>query len=621
MAGCVKFAYKNWAQLTSDPEILETISGMPISLIGALPPSCSVEYPFGKTETEFIAQEIVRLLHKRVIAETTHENGEFISPIFVRPKSDGGFRLILNLKRLNEVAPYNKFKMETLSTILCLIRKDVFMCKIDIKDAYYSIPIKDCDQKLLKFQYKGTLYKFTALPNGYTEGPRKFTKALKPPLATLRKNNVTIAGYFDDMITVSSTMEKSVCDITQTISLFDSLGFVIHPVKSIFLPSQTMEFLGFIIDSNNMTVSMTTGKKQNIIDHCNKNLNNPNHSIRNIATLLGKFSSALIAVPMGKLHFKALERNKVASLRKNCGNFDITIHLGQAAKNDILWWRDSIMPSYAPIVRENPSHVVTTDASSYGWGAVYKNETTGGSFSFEECALHINILELRAVLFGLMSLCGSLNATHILVKVDNTSAVAAINKMGSTRSTQMDSEVHNIWNWASSKNIWLTATHIPGIQNYIADAESRKNETHTEWMLNRHIFAQVLQELSFTPDIDLFASRLNNQLPTFVSYRPDPAAQAVNAFTITWENTKFYAFPPFACIPRVLQKIWSDKASGILIVPDWPNQPWYSQFTQMVVRDVSLLPREDLLHLLTSHSQHPLRQHLQLRAALVCGQQ
>ena len=89
--------------------------------------------------------------------------GEFISPIFVRHKPDGGFRLILNLRKLNEVAEYNKFKMETISTVLCLISPNAYMAKLDIKDAYYSIPIYKPHQKLLKFQYKCTLYKFTTL--------------------------------------------------------------------------------------------------------------------------------------------------------------------------------------------------------------------------------------------------------------------------------------------------------------------------------------------------------------------------------------------------------------------------------------------------------------------------
>ena len=105
--------------------------------------------------------------------------------------------------------------------------------------------------------------------------------------------------------------------------------------------------------------------------------------------------------------------------------------------------------------------------------------------------------------------------THIFIKIDNTSAVAAINKMGSVKSLSLDMEAHEIWNWAISKNNWISATHIPGILNVEADRESRECETRTEWMLNKNSFHNVIRELQYTPSVDLFAGRINTQLKSF----------------------------------------------------------------------------------------------------------
>ncbi len=74
------------------------------------------------------------------------------------------------------------------------------------------------------------------------------------------------------------------------------------------------------------------------------------------------------------------------------------------------------------------------------------------------------------------------------------------------------------------------------------------------------------------PEIDLFASRINKQVEKFVSYQPDPDALAVNAFSLDWNKIKFYAFPPFSCVGKMLNKIYTDKAHGIIIVPNWPSQ-------------------------------------------------
>ena len=127
---------------------------------------------FSSLQQEAIDLEIDKLLTKGVIKECEHENGEFISPIFVTPKKDGGYRLILNLKDLNEDVEFSHFKMETFADILKLVKSNCYMASLDIKDAYYTIPVAEEYQKYLKFTWKGKLYKFCVLPNGLSPCPR-----------------------------------------------------------------------------------------------------------------------------------------------------------------------------------------------------------------------------------------------------------------------------------------------------------------------------------------------------------------------------------------------------------------------------------------------------------------
>ena len=92
--------------------------------------------------------QIQNLLKKGVIRNSSHEPGAFISQIFLR-KSDGGYRLILNLKKPNESVEYRKLKMETLATTIQLIRPNMYMAKLDIKDAYHSIPIYESEKVMV----------------------------------------------------------------------------------------------------------------------------------------------------------------------------------------------------------------------------------------------------------------------------------------------------------------------------------------------------------------------------------------------------------------------------------------------------------------------------------------
>ena len=160
-----------------------------------------------KAVASFVKSEIKALLGKKVIGKLAHEQGEFISPIFLRPKSEGSLRLILNLKRLNSHMPKIHFKMDTIHSVLQLVHQNCFMTKLDIKDAYYSILIRESDKKFLKLMHEGTLYSFWALPNDLSSGPRKFKKLLKPPLATLRKQKIII---LDTSYENASKQQKSV---------------------------------------------------------------------------------------------------------------------------------------------------------------------------------------------------------------------------------------------------------------------------------------------------------------------------------------------------------------------------------------------------------------------------
>ena len=151
-----------WKKLTSDKEILSTVTGLNIEFDDKnenLQSTAKPQVKFSVEEEKYLSSEIKSLLKKGVIVESQHENGEFISPIFLVPKPEGNaYRMILNLKKLNEHMPYNHFKMETIKSVLTLIAPNCFMAKIDIKDAYYSIPIAFEHQKYLKFFYNGKLY-------------------------------------------------------------------------------------------------------------------------------------------------------------------------------------------------------------------------------------------------------------------------------------------------------------------------------------------------------------------------------------------------------------------------------------------------------------------------------
>ena len=121
-------------------------------------------------------------------------------------------------------------------------------------------------------------------------------------------------------------------------------------------------------------------------------------------------------------------------------------------------------------------------------------------------------------------------------------------------------------------------------------------------------------------DIDLFASRLNFKAHQYVSWRPDPGAQFINAFLMNWKPYNFYAFPPFSLLATCLQKREQDQSTGILIVPMWTTQPWFTLLLDLLTDNPLALPQTDsLLFLAHSNAIHPLNRRLQLMACKVLG--
>ena len=143
----------------------------------------------------------------------------------------------------------------------------------------------------------------------------------------------------------------------------------------------------------------------------------------------------------------------------------------------------------------------------------------------------------------------------MLLKLDNTTAVAYINKKGGTISASCNKLAKDIWNWAKGQDIWITASHVPGVKNTTADLRSRLFYDNKEWSLNERVAKPLFDQFG-KPEIDLFASRLNSKCSKYASYKPDPDAYHVNAFSLCWLNLNAYIFPPFIYYAQVWQALF-----------------------------------------------------------------
>ena len=615
--GNLRYFSKNWCKYTKDPYILDIIkNGLKLDLQQYPHQEHYSTHPLSKIEAKVINLELEKLIKKKVIIYSKHEPNQFVSGIFTRDKKDGNKRMILNLKKFNKIVNYEHFKMETINNVLNIIQPNVYMASIDLKDAFFSVPVHIDHQKFLKFYHK-FLFQFTCMPQGYGPAMRVFTKISKVPFSELRGLGHDSVVYVDDSYLQGNTYESCLKNVIDTINLLRELGFIIHPDKSVLIPVQEITFLGFVISSKSMTLTLTIEKKIKIKKLLVNCLDRDKISLRELAKIIGNMVASFPAVTYGPLHYRNLEKEKIRGLKQNRGNFDCKIVLSHNAVADINWWINNIDNSCHQITKPNPDLTIYTDASLTGWGITDGKSPSRGLWHSSEID-NINVLELKAIEIGIITYYKKRCFRHIRIMCDNITAISYINNMGGIKSKTCNNIAINIWNFAVENKFWISAAHIPGINNKEADKQSRIVDDATEWQLNPNIFQVITKEFG-KPDIDLFASRINRQLDTYVSWHPEPEAIAINAFSMIWHNAYFYIFPPFSIIGQVIAKIRRDKTDAILVVPDWSTQYWYPQLIRMAkvpplkfkpsTRNLMLPHRPDELH--------PLHKKLQLMAIRV----
>ena len=608
-------------------EVLQIVRGDMIEFEQDNVPSKHHAHPCSLSSSEMnsMRTKLQGMLEKNIINLSQHEQNEFVSPIFARPKHDGSLRVIINLKSLNQFITSRHFKMDTIKTVLRQVTRGCYMATIDLKHAYHSVKIDVRHQRYLKFEHDNVLFQFTCYPNGLAPCPRKFTKLLKPPLSYLREKGCFIVGYIDDFFTKGQS--KALCrkNVKDIIELLTKLGFTINPDKSFLDPDTKAIYLGFLIDSEKMIVTLTEEKKLDLTQIIEKALRNDDrdgNTIRFISKVIGKIVAYLHGSLEGALHYRFLEANKNMALSLNNRNYDAKMTLTLFAKRDLHWWRKNVKGTYAPIQWPPISLQIATDASSLiGWGAVCGSERTGGAWSAREADIHISTKEMIAIYYAIRSFKGKLKDKHVRVLCDNTTAVAVLNKMGSTRSMACNLMAQKIWKFCFRNSIYITCAHIPGVENVVPDKESRAEYRQAEWMLDKKLYTHCTQLFQFLPTIDCFASRINTQHKNYASRRPDPFAKLIDAFSFNWNTEKCYIFPPFSLIARVLQKIRTDTATVLMVFPKWPTQAWWPEATSMMVRKPYVIPPgKENLHL-PNHPKtvHALHKKLHLVVCLLSG--
>ena len=182
-----------------------------------------------------LQSELQELLVKNAISKVPRgeENRGFYSRYFLVPKKTGGMRPILDLSLFNRSIMVRPFHMLTIKRVLECVRPGDYCVSVDLKDAYFHIPIIPKHRQFLRFSFQGIQYQYNRLPFGYSLAPRTFSKCVETALRPLHQRGMRVLFYLDDLLLLARSEEEALVQTTELLAHLSKLGFTINWKKSL----------------------------------------------------------------------------------------------------------------------------------------------------------------------------------------------------------------------------------------------------------------------------------------------------------------------------------------------------------------------------------------------------
>jgi hypothetical protein len=454
------------------------------------------------------AQDLIRdYLAVGAIRKVSLPGTRYLIPWFVLSKPEGDqlkHRLIADCRVLNRFLTPVTFRLDHWKDIFPYLRKGMWAAKVDLKNAYFHLANSPKLQPYMRINLGEDIYQFDSACFGLNVLPQLWQSLMKVFQKKWGTRGFQVFVYLDDILIVGTSPSAAQRALDQVLQDLNESGMVINLKKSVLVPTQQVQHLGFHLDLAQGFLKVPVDKLKRVRRELGKLVVVSHMTPRKMAAILGVVRSFLTAMPFlraftGELmHFVQLQ---------TFSGWDIKLPIPESLqaqvrefKDLMVSWEGRTLGGLAP-VRE-----LHSDSSNLSWGGL--DLTTGASvqeFWREESGLHINVKELQAAIHTIKSLAHVGEVVHLCV--DNSVAFSYLLK-GGGRLEPFNVLMQDLWKWCMEHKIKVVTSLVPSAEDQ-ADGLSRAPPDRGDYSLCQDLFLRLLPPLRrwVWPDWDFLPPR------------------------------------------------------------------------------------------------------------------
>lgn len=386
---------------------------------------------------------------------------------------------------VNEVIPLEPFSLNyaTVDHAIHLIKlagRGAHLAKADITDAFKTMPIHPADWPLFCVKWQSSFYFAVRLTFGCRSSPHIFN-SLSEAMCWILLNVYKlpfVLHLLDDFLLVDFPSNPTSTALNTLRSVFLEVGIPLSPEKTQG-PCTSLEFLGIALDSVAMRASLPDEKLSRIREICASLSANSTMSKRDLLSLLGHFNFAMRIIPQGRSFI-----SRLLDMAHSVPKLSDLITLDSGCHSDLRFWLELLNNwngmsfFYNDFSESSPSLDLFTDAApSVGFGGYHKGEWFANEWprafldfasGFESSAL----FEMYPIVVACILWGAGWCRKRITFFCDNAAVVAIINK-GRSKCPKLMALLRRLTWQSVTGNFVISATHVPGQSNVLADSLSR----------------------------------------------------------------------------------------------------------------------------------------------------